>query len=270
MSDDEEFLDGAKSYILVNPFLNSIGFCYHTHFHILICTKCEVAWDIQNIKGHLKQHKIFPGAQFEENLTAFVDEHLVVNSSMVITPKPGGPPVECLQSYEGFQCQLCNYAARKLHTMQTHHSNVHSKIGYYLSADRWTSTTVQTFYNPIPLRYFMVNPSLAKVSSDKPYTIFVRDILPTLQAVYHPPSEEPPELPPLIQMTGWASYLNKHRLLESKKALRALIAFTSLPSSHEGILKSIEHVVWTYMNRARAMILQADYIYRRMLLCCPV
>lgn len=264
-------LDPETSYLLHNEFLNSVDCAYHLYYKVILCLGCKTAWSPEALQGHLITHRLILPANFPTLLSTFLLTHPVTPPTSVPLPKFGEPPVEGLAIFDGFECFDCCYAAIQQKSMRNHYKVDHPTEARTHGEKKWTKVKVQTFFNPVPRRYFTVNPSLLNVASDTAYSVFIRDVLPTIEPVFQPMPQNPHHITPLVQMTGWADYLDELDLLKSRRAIRDLVSFTQLPTAKEPVLQELENWVWHYITWIHdSYVTKAPYLVRRMILHCPM
>jgi hypothetical protein len=266
---ESSVLDGSKTYLLENAFLTSIGLHFHTIYKVMICITCQAAKIPGDIKGHLKKQHSLVLSKTQSSELESLFEHLGVKRGFdVVHPAPNGPPVEGLTVIEdGFCCANCLYCTPERRSLQSHWSRAH-KGDPTFSNGQYTRGSIQTFFNPLPIRYFHVNPNLASVSADDPYTIFARDEKPTYQALPGNPPSAPREVPPLLKATEWHVHLDAYcRNTALRQSLKTL---TKLPGRQTALgIDSLGAVACAYMDSIRALANKVPFGVRCLLMQCP-
>lgn len=261
-------LDGAKSYIVSNPLLDTFGLHIHSHFNIVLCIACQCAKIPSNLSGHMKTHGIHITSENQIALQELFETYHITNDTNIPAPPPKGPPVEGLQIHDnGFCCNFCSYCSPGRRAFQTHWSNHHNSI-QLPTEDRSHTGFIQTFFNPLPQRYFEVNPLLAKVSSEDVYAIFIRDIKSNFNPFPTNPAINSHEIPPLLKVTDWHNHLQEYCSDCSKR--KKLMTLTTLPTrpSKTG-LDSLGDLVLTYLKEIGKLSKKMTLNMKCLLMECP-
>src|SRR5262249_13306937 len=150
----------------------------------ILCSVCRRAIPpVQAIK-HVKTHGMILNDSTKLGFSRFLQEHPAASRTQEIChPGPGGAPVEILeQKADGFCCNLCTYCTVERKTFSNRWYQSHGKDSLIPADQRSHRGMLQTFFAPFGVQYFEVNPSIASLSSDDPFTIYMRDIVPSYKA----------------------------------------------------------------------------------------
>jgi len=249
--------------------LQFMGLVYHDEFKVLLCV-CGKAIQADRAVIHVEGHGLSltraQRAEFEE----FMDHHDVASyPSDICHPTPGGPPVEILKQIpDGFCCNMCSYCAPEKKTFNNHWYATHGKEVQMPVALRHHQGTLQTFFHPVGVQYFEVNPSLSTVTKDDPFAIYIRDEV----SKYAPfPATLPlnaREVPPLLQITQWHTHLGDYAVDYQKRS--GLWSLVTLPTSATltGI-GALGAIVFKYMKRIRLLANKSSLAMRCLLIECP-
>ncbi|KAH0582235.1 hypothetical protein H2248_011880 [Termitomyces sp. 'cryptogamus'] len=188
--------------------LKQLGLTFNSLYKILLCVSCQSAWKPSAIPGHLSsQHHITLTSQQKSNL-AELASFLGVLESTEVGPPIGNAPVSGLKIYnDAFLCTRCSYCALTQNTFSNHWSE-HHKNPHVDPALRFTRGSVQTFFKPVPIRYFRI-----EVPPENPSNIF--DIFMAKEAskyashAVHIPLNAR-EIPPLLMCTQWHEHIEPY------------------------------------------------------------
>jgi Orsellinic acid/F9775 biosynthesis cluster protein D len=264
---ESSVLDGSKSYLLEDPFLDSIGLQLHVVYKVLICIACKAAKKPCDLKGHLKKHQLDLTKSQQSELESICKRLGVNPGSDVALPAPNGPPVEGLKLIKGYCCTHCSYCAPEKRTIQTHWSRAHRGIVAFDNG-RFTQGSLQSFFDPIPLKYFQVNPDLEGVATNDPYTVYARDEKPRYQQLPGNPPTAPREVPPLLTATGWHVHLDVY--CRDSTLRRSLKTLTKLPRQPTTTgIDSLGSIVYAYQQSIRTLANKVPFGVRCWLMQCP-
>jgi hypothetical protein len=265
---DPQMPGGSKepSPLFSTPLLAQVGLSIHTGFNIIICTSCGVAWKPSRIIGHIRRtHHIKITKVDEAKVMALIDGHKITDDTPVITPMPKLAPVELIKVHEnGFCCNICDYCCLNERTFDNHWSNEHRTLRLKPSK-RFHHSNVQTFFDPLPIKYFEVLTCLRQVPIGSAFDIYVKNEVPN-QPTFQPtiPLKDR-EIPPFLHVTQWHMHLAKYLTNEmSRKALREIV---QLP---KGLQKDpLHNVVTQYMHTVSKQSSEMAYQLRCLLIECP-
>lgn len=182
-------------------FLSSIGFRLNMDHKILICVDCEHACIPSHIPGHVKLHKI-PKGNIESTIAEIV-EYFQVNKTNDV-PKPHNivDAIEGLKVHPGLKCGTCNYVCCQSETFRKH-AAMHAR------RPTVSECHVQTFFNPLPIRYFQVNVSKIDDAEENPFEQFLQDIASSMPKFDLGDLTTTRDLPLLLKKTHWDLYLDE-------------------------------------------------------------
>jgi hypothetical protein len=262
-------LDGSKSYLLTEPILDRMGLVYHMHFKAILCL-CGKAVSPDSVFTHVEGHGVAVIRPDKNSFADFAGSHpCATGSSDIQHPAPGGPPVEILkQISNGFCCNYCSYCAPEKKSFSNHWYQKHSKTEQALVDQRFHIGTLQTFFHPVGVQYFEVNPELAHLSDDDAFAIYLRDIVPQYKPFPATLPTHAREVPPLLQVTQWHIHLAEYSTDHQKwMALRSLI---TLPSWSTSIgINSLGPLIFQYLKDIRQLANRTTLSMRCLLMECP-
>ncbi|KAG6834692.1 hypothetical protein H0H93_008006, partial [Arthromyces matolae] len=130
-----------------------------------------------------------------------------------------------LKIYDGYLCIKCPYACLQRASLLTHFTNQHKDLSV-LPKERYTRGPIQTFFNPIPIRYFRVElPALATKSV---FDVFMLEEEPKLNAGLIQPPQHAREVTPLLTCTHW--HIHLEGFLASRNAREELHTLVQPPN----------------------------------------
>jgi Orsellinic acid/F9775 biosynthesis cluster protein D len=280
---DSCFLDHQdSSYILYDPQMpgssqqpsaltsttlaSRFGLWVHTEFHIMICASCGIAWKPMNIFGHLKKaHKIKMKKKEEEEVISWINSHGITDRSLVRTPMPRFAPVELIKVHrDGYCCNICDYCCPGLRTFENHWSSKHQKIRVSLSK-RFHQSDIQTFFDPVPMKYFEVSSCLQQVPISSAFDIYIKKELPNHPSFQPTIPLKEREVPPFLHVTQWHTHLAGFLTNDvRRKELRDIVR---LPKGLQS--NTLHSVVIRYMQSVSSMACELPYQLRCLLIECP-
>lgn len=231
---------------------------------------CGTAWIPSSLIGHLKSHGLIPTSQQSEDLHTELVKHHVADTSDVLPPPPGGPPIEGLSiTPNGHCCKCCTYCCPTFAAFAVHWSSKHRDITTP-AREAFTLSDIQTFFKPSPQRWFKVNAALSQLQMDDPFAIYLQHQVPLFtENNYIAPATHPREIPPLLQVTGWHLHLQEYTEDKSKvEGVRKLMALPSLRNSSP-LLLQLKESVFQYMAIVRDNARQSVIGVKRLLMECP-
>ncbi|KAK0440199.1 uncharacterized protein EV420DRAFT_1279273, partial [Desarmillaria tabescens] len=217
---------------------------------------CQIALVPTMVITHLRdQHSItLSPAEKKDLFHTMTDFHALTECSALVTPPPCLAPVEGLRKVQnGYCCKMCDYAVPKFTTFKRHWSREHKTEAHNLFANEGCTTgTIQHFFT-VPERWFQVDESLESSVGEEPFTVFLRDIAPTLAAESENVLMEPvsaQEVPPLLKITSWHMHLADH--ISDRKKVKSLLHLTTLPKiAEDSSLARTQDTVQQYMEIIR-------------------
>jgi Orsellinic acid/F9775 biosynthesis cluster protein D len=243
-----------------------LGLWIHTEFHIVICSSCGIAWKPMNILGHLKKaHKIKMKKKDEEEVVSWIHSYGITDSSLVGTPMPRFAPVELIKVHQdGHCCNICDYCCPSLRSFENHWSRNHQKIKVKPSK-RFHRSDIQTFFDPVPVKYFEVSTCLQQVPISSAFDIYIKKELPNQQSFQPTIPLKEREIPPFLHVTQWHTHLAGYLTNDvRRKELRDMVR---LP---KGLQTSDLHsVVIQYMQSVSRKACELPYQLRCLLIECP-
>lgn len=100
----------------------------------------------------------------------------------------------------------CHFTCVSKAWMLQHIKSSHLEL-LHSTSEHFKESSVQTLFDPQPIRYFAVNLQLQPTLQTTTFQKFLTDILPT--ALPAPPAQNtsPNDIPPLLQHTRWHEHL---------------------------------------------------------------
>jgi Orsellinic acid/F9775 biosynthesis cluster protein D len=261
--------DMLQSYLESNELFYLMGIRYHCHYKVLICTCGQAVLDsgcVKHVYGHgikLTKHQ---QSQYDDIIKGLA---LIKKMKDVVTPPPGGPPVELLLSHpDGYCCNVCPYCAPQKRTIDNHWYATHSKDDDAGRSDRHHRGTIQTFFHPVGQQYFEVNPGLSGLSADDMFTVYIRDEVPKYPPFPASCATNPRDVPLLLQVTQWHEHLGAYIPDPNQRA--ALLSLVNLPHRHTPAgLGRLGNIVFEYLKMTRMQANRMSIDMRRLLIECP-
>jgi Orsellinic acid/F9775 biosynthesis cluster protein D len=253
MVSPEDMIVSDPNHIYGTSLLEKLGLRIHKAYRILICINCGIAWLPSSIKTHLAGHGIKFNSEQESELNKTIADCGVSQTHNVPVPKPGGPPVEHLKLQpDGHCCKYCTYCTPTKTTFLKHWSMVHKDLGYLPENSRFTLATIQTFFSPVAVKYFKVNPDLIEHSQKDLFTIYMENEVPNfLPFSAHLPDHER-DTPPFLQMTQWHIHLQDF-VTEYKKrqSLKELVNLPKRVGSNPTGVDFLPKLCFAYLDEVR-------------------
>lgn len=231
---------------------------------------CGTAWIPSSLLGHLKSHGLVPTLEQVHELQSDIVQHMVNETTDIISPLPGGPPVEGLSiTHNGHCCQHCSYCSPKFSSFKKHWGQKHPDIKIP-AREAFQLGDIQTFFSPSPQRWFRVNPSLSCQPLTDPFAIYLNKHLPVLSHTSIIASAtHAREIPPLLQVTNWHIHLQEYTADKNRlDGLRKLMSLPSLRNSPP-LLVNLKESVFQYMVIIRDNAKQSAIGIKRLLMECP-
>ncbi|KAJ6579830.1 hypothetical protein B0H10DRAFT_2235586 [Mycena sp. CBHHK59/15] len=232
--------------------LVKMGYRIHSFYGVLICVECGACRPPGDYVTHAKFHKLpSPSAADVIAITNLCGRHGVLDDPLaVVLPEFGLAPVEALKLHDGWFC--------------TEHV-VHYKDGAARGA-------VQTFFSPVPRRYFHVVPELAGRSPHSLLSAYNAQYASLFSAPSSliPQPTDSREVTPMERVTGWGKHLGEHICTRNK--LRAVLTLTQLPAPSDRAshpLGRLYAIVHQYHQRVAAIHHEAHYRVRCALMDYP-
>jgi Orsellinic acid/F9775 biosynthesis cluster protein D len=244
-------LDGDKSYLMTCLVLQRMGMHLHLHFQILICIQCKAGIPRDQAFNHaLKTHhiKLTPKdlALFNELST----NSQIPNTLDITPPRPGGPPVECLDINSGMSCNVCGHCVVSRYSARNHFNRSHPNSDLPWE-HRFKIVEVQSFF-VVPKRYFQVCPVLAKLPAGDMFTLYVRDVVPTFKPFPAAGPIRVYEVSPLLQVTQWHEHLEMYMVDKTMRENLLTLVKINPKTTHPSI-KNLPSIVRKYMDDVRAL-----------------
>ncbi|KAJ6556684.1 hypothetical protein B0H10DRAFT_2241164 [Mycena sp. CBHHK59/15] len=232
--------------------LVKMGYRIHSFYGVLICVECGACRPPGDYVTHAKFHKLpSPSAADVIAITNLCGHHGVLDDPLaVVLPEFSLAPVEALKLHDGWFC--------------TEHV-VHYKDGAAHGA-------VQTFFSPVPRRYFHVVPELAGRSPHSLLSAYNAQYASLFSAPSSliPQPTDSREVTPMECVTGWGKHLGEHICTRNK--LRAVLTLTQLPAPSDRAshpLGRLYAIVYQYHQRVAAIHHEAHYRVRCALMDYP-
>lgn len=183
---------------------------------------------------------------------------------LVKFPKPRGPPIQSLPTWEGYACAInpntCSYANKSPGLMLKHlkeHNN-HPPGDLFSWKDKRSSrsATVQTLFKGNQRRWVEVEPALAaELSSSDPFQLIIQTIIPRLASIPPPRvSSSDKERTRFIAFMDWDNkmkdYIRDPMLRQSVMLLCTPVKRTSSKSPQDPLLR-IQPLLVSFMKMAR-------------------
>jgi hypothetical protein len=212
-----------------------------------------------------KRHKIQVKKETAEEVMETIKAHGIYDDMPVATPMARQAPVELIAVVEnGFCCEICDYCCPTQRTFNNHWSKEH-KNAQLKSKNRYHQSDIQTFFDPVPLKYFEVSSCLKNVPVGSPYDLYIRNELPKRQAFTPSIPVKDREVPPLLQVTQWHNHLAGYITNDVRRA--AIRDLVKLP---KGLQQSgLHNVVLRYMDWVSKKASELPYQLRCLLIECP-
>jgi len=208
--------------------LSEIGCCIHTAYNILICLHCHFAWLPKAIKEHLKSHEIWLTDVQEAELGIIVTENGVLPTYDIIAPQANGPPVTNLKIFaDGHYCFYCPFGTPARTSFDSHWSRQHKDMGFVAPKHRFTLGALQTFFSPLPERFFRVNPDLENLPLDDTFALYMQQEVPNFEPFPATLPLNEKEVPPFLQLTQWHVHLENYT--QDYKLRATLLSLVMLP-----------------------------------------
>ena len=257
---------GTPSLLFSTPLLARVGLSFNTAFKIVVCASCGIAWKPMKIVGHLKKaHQIQIKKGDEEEIMSLIHIHGITDDTPIATPMPKLAPVELIKVHEdGYCCNICDYCCRNIRTFDNHWSTNHRNI-HTAHSDRFHKGDMQTFFDPVPIRFFEVSTYLQHIPIGSPFDIYMKNELPK-QPAFQPtiPLKER-EIPPFLHVTQWHTHLADYVTDQNKRlALRDIV---QLPKGLNN--NDLHGVVIKYMQDVCKKASELAYQLRCLLMECP-
>lgn len=257
---------GRSSPLFTTPILSQAGLWVHTECKIVICASCGIAWRPSRVLGHVKKtHQVQIKRGDEEEIMSLIQSHGITDDSPVITPMAKSAPVELIKVHEnGFCCTICDFCCPSARTFDNHWSRHHRNHPIERRA-RFHRSDLQTFFDPVPCKYFEVASYLRQVPIGSAFDIYIKNELPKQPSFQPTIPIKDREIPPFLQVTQWHTHLAQYLTNgESRKALRDMV---QLP---KGLQKNKLHsVVLQYMQTVSKKAAELPYQLRCLLIECP-
>ncbi|KAJ6614070.1 hypothetical protein B0H10DRAFT_2221679 [Mycena sp. CBHHK59/15] len=219
------------SVLITKAPLRDFDLAIDPHNRTMLCFECGSCWCPDEIRQHVKKHGLHMTAAECLDVRALCLENGVSNTRGIVDfPAFGNAPVEGLRIHDGFYCEEHQYACRAAKAMQNHWS---SEDSHRASGIAWRNGckegSVQTFFDPVPRRFFHVDPELVRgprVSVVEAYN-----------AAYGIKFDAPPQLirkptdfrerDPVENITRWGGFMAKFTETgDAVNALRSLFFLT--------------------------------------------
>lgn len=236
-----------------SQFLMSIGFRLHRGLKLLMCVECEHVCIPDKICGHLKSHNI-SRKNVEALLKELVGYYGIHEGSDIPMPEPGGPAIEGIKVWPGFQCSECNYVALEAESLRRH-TRSHD------SNPKYTKCSAQTLFRPLPIRYFSVTVPEEPTKAEDIFQTFLQDIEPSLPKFDLGDPSTVREIPLLLKKTHWHLFLDLWlKNPEKRKELKALVQHVL---KGEVWSKNVSEGVQRYMKTTRDQANGVDWVVMR-------
>ncbi|KAG6814914.1 hypothetical protein H0H87_006610, partial [Tephrocybe sp. NHM501043] len=261
-SNTSESIASSTSALDHSNLLTQLGLVFDPHYKLLYCITCQSAWIPTAIPGHLAQiHKTRLNAQQKANLDAAVQFYGVTTSNRIVPTSDLA--IDGLKLYlDAYLCIACDYACLQRTSLMTHFSN-HHKANSAKGESQYTRGPVQTFFNPVPLRYFRV--CLPEQHDQSLFDIFMAKEEPKLIKDHSVSPQNAREIPPMLACTQW--HLHLEHYLDNRDAREKLCKmFTPYPISQGNALWEM---TWKYLETIRNLSNDTSMRCRILLNECP-
>lgn len=125
-------LEPGINYLVSHPRLDPVGVYIHAGLLILQCRQCRAYLATDDLKGHMKAHKIsIEKARIEDAMLLCRELKIYEAQKHVLFPTPLGPPIQNLDSTPGYICRQpnCGYAVVCADSMTSHERTKHNISG---------------------------------------------------------------------------------------------------------------------------------------------
>lgn len=234
------------------------------------CTKCLQGVLASSLIAHAKGHKItLLQTEIRDLKTIMGSQKYVDDSRLVPSPDSPCPPIEGIQTVDGFACNLCSYCCVTPNTLMTHFGSVHKGAPGHSKANS-KSVKVQAFFSRRP-KYFAVTPSLRGLSENDLFTVYLQQYATEIDSlqILNPPLNVN-EVPPLLKLTQWHEHLKDHTT--NRDSVNKLLELIKLPTSRQGVPwlgSPLRATIEAYMKDVRTKANNASLGIRCLLKECP-
>jgi len=239
---------------------------------LLACSECMSGVPPQKAVKHAKGH----GVKLTRNEWASIDEELLrvqlpSNDDEVANFAPTTAPIVGLSIEEGFSCPSCVYCCLSEATMIKHwsisHRDDHTPAKVAIRA-----VHIQALFAMLgDSRWFKVNPSLAGLSADDPFSVYLNANVPEFEVLtsVNLPTDEG-EITPLVKMMGWMDYLGPY--CDDIRKVNHILDLLHLPTGRDKVSwlgKPLADLTERYVDQIRVKTRNAKFDVRVILMECP-
>ena len=267
LPNDNEILAKGSFVVISLPYLQTS----FPPIRLIGCTKCNQGVLASSLLTHAKDHNITLLPDEKLNLQSIAESKFYVDDSIqMINPVPPCPSIEGIKIQDGFSCNLCNYCSVTKKTMMFHFSKMHKGVPGH-SKGNSKPAHVQAFFALRP-KYFAVTPILCGLDKDDPFSAYVQQCVPEIEAlkILNPPLN-PNEVPPLLKVTQWHEHLKDYT--GNRDSVRKLLELTQLPTLKNGgkawMGSPLRNTIEGYMKDVRVKAHSASIGIRCLLKECP-
>ena len=238
---------------------------------LVACTQCELALTSNGALTHAKAtHDIVLSKDQKRRVNEVLSRPGIIKTPATTTPpKRPCPPIEGLELLQGLSCNLCDHCCIPHFSFKQHFSQAH-RAALGDARSNCTSATLQVF-SLQNRKYFPVVPVLAGMQAANLFTAYLQQHAPQIDALQliNPPLDHL-EVPPLLVVTGWHTYLAQY--MGDRTKVRLLCELTKLPTSTRGeawMGASLRKTIEAYLKDTTKKGNDADLEIRCVLMQCP-
>jgi hypothetical protein len=263
-------LDGTKSYLVSNAFLDSISLRVHSVYRTLHCVCCTSVHIPAHMPEHLKTHSIGPFTKDQEvEFMQAMKEFDVCEGWDIQLPTPCGPPIECLKVVSnGYCCNHCSYCIPTSRSFNNHWYSSKHKDNKRPSSTAYHLGFIQTFFGSNQQRWFEVIPALSTLPTLDPFAVYLKTEVPKFIKTINEPPTHVREVPPLLNVTGWHDHLASYT--KTKADIQNIRTLVRLPPFKETTgLGRLHDITNKYMKDIRAKAHSSSIGIKCLLMECP-
>jgi hypothetical protein len=223
-----------------SPLLDYLGYRFHRRYHTLICVSCEVARFPDAALGHAKISHLINIKSVDKEAWNKMLSDWDVTTSTKIPPPMDRQAVELLRIHpDAYCCNFCNHCVLTSKSFSNHWSSAHAALGYPVN-ERFHRGYVQTFYTPVHISYFEIDPPEVQTTTPGIFNIYLKE-LPAHSPFPVLIPKNAREIPPLLFQTQWHDHLEGY-LKDKKKRLSLLTLVNPVQIAKTPLWK----LVWNY------------------------